>query len=96
MSNTKERNKQEQALKPELSSYQPVEIDSPIHRRPFLSGALGGGAVAWPASEGPAAVGDGAIHVVLVRGGTPHRVIICVSCLAAAHLYCVHVFAGGL
>lgn len=52
--------------------------------------------MAWPARERPAAVVDGGVHIVLLGGGRPDGGIICVSCLTAAHLYCVHVFAGCL
>lgn len=52
--------------------------------------------MAWAASEWPLTVVDGAVHIVLLGGRGPDRGIIRVSCLHATHLYCVHVFAGGL
>lgn len=52
--------------------------------------------VAGTASERPAAVVDGGIDVILLGGGGPDGGIICVRHFTAAHLNCVHVFAGSL
>lgn len=38
----------------------------------------------------------GTIPISLLGGGWPDRGLVCVSCLLATFLYCVHVFTRGL